>query len=218
MTKWIRENEGKYTFLPERNYQGVVASHVIISIEDYEELVNIKQIAEETDIERKASIYKKMYEHEKSLNQNLIRVATERANKSREREKTDNGYIVISWQPFHYKRTYKTGYRATEVKYYLYYKITVQTPWDCSIPRKEVDRLVLEAMYNKELNLADGMDIYHYDNMDIELDDAIDGEQEGQTLVLTRQYRCDGKAGLWEVTFTANFEPIIPEKHRVKYV
>ena len=101
--------------------------------------------------------------HEKSLNENLKRVATERANKARNLDKHDRGYLVMNWQPFHYKRTIKNG-RTTTVYEYDFYKITIQTPWDCSLPESNIDRLVIEALEDDTLMITNASDINWFKN------------------------------------------------------
>lgn len=153
--------------------------------------------------------------HEKSLNENLKRVATERANKARNIDKHDKGYLVMNWQPFYYKRTVKNGRTSTVYGYNLY-KITIQTPWDCSLPEADIDRLVLEALHDGTLKITNISGIQWWNN-NITLDSAIEGTEEGEHNILHRQYKSNAQNGFWEVTFTTNFEPTVAAKHRKKY-
>lgn len=89
---------------------------------------------------------------EKNLNQNLIRIAIERANKSRKMNKNENGYLLLESQSFHYKRTLIKGKKKVES--YDLHKIIVQTPWDCSLPEKIVDNLLKEALENGTLKIT----------------------------------------------------------------
>ena len=153
--------------------------------------------------------------HEKSLNENLKRVATERANKARNLDKHDRGYLVMNWQPFHYKRTIKNG-RTTTVYEYDFYKITIQTPWDCSLPESNIDRIVIEALEDDTLMITNASDINWFKN-NVTLDVAIDNVGDNEHMIMHRQYKSNVKDGFWEVTFTTNFEPTIIAKHRKKY-
>ena len=166
---------------------------------------------------------RKQVEHEKKLNENLLRVATERANKARKIDKHEKGYLALSWQPFQYKRTIKKG-KNTIVERHELYKITFQTPWDCSFPEEQVDRIVKKNLKSSELIVTNGQEI-HWFNENLDLDTAIDTVQnqkqendEIHDMILTRQYRADVRLGLWEVTFITNVEPTVNEKHRTKYV
>lgn len=159
---------------------------------------------------------KKEVEQERKLNENLRRIATERANKARNMDKHDPGYRILSWQPFPYKRIIRNG-RKTEEKRYNLYKITIQTPWDCSLPEDQIDRLVMESVKKGELTIESGTK-YQWYTQNVGLDLALDGLGENEHLVLNRQYRANGKEALWEATFVTTFEPSIVEKHRFKYV
>ena len=159
---------------------------------------------------------RKQVEHEKKLNTNLLRVATERANKARERDKHERGYLLLNWQPWRYRRIIKYPNGKTEEKYYNFYKVTIQTPWDCSLPEEQIENLVVEAIKENELEISDKSIGYFTENHN--MDEIMDKIEGGEHMVLHRQYRSNVKDGLWEVTLTTTFEPIVLEKHRVKYV
>lgn len=193
--------------------QGSAASQIREAQEEANKKVSeIKEAALRKIQELEAQI-----EHERALNENLKRVATERANKARNINKHDKGYLVLNWQPFHYKRTIKEG-RSTAVQEFDFYKITVQTPWDCSLPEGQIEKLVLEAINEGTLKITNVESIKWF-KRNISLDAAIGsiGEDDENSLILNRQYRSNAKDGFWEVTFVTNFEPTVAAKHRKKY-
>lgn len=168
------------------------------------------------EVDRTIQKLQKMIEHERSLNKNLRRIATERANKSRHLDKNDEGYMVLNWQPFEYRQVVKNG-RKTEVILHNLFKITIQTPWDCSLPEEQIDRLVTEAMHEKALVITDDPHFTWY-LRNVNLTKGIESMREDTSMILTRQYRSNVKEGLWEVTLITNFEPVLMERHRSKYV
>ena len=153
-------------------------------------------------------------EQEMRLNHNLKRIAVERANKARNMDKHDKGYLILNWQPFHYKRTVKEG-RSTEVREYDFYKITIQTPWDCSLSEGEIDYLVMSAISDNDLIVCDKKLKWFENNRPLDI--AIDNRGDNETIILQRQYRSNVKEGFWEVTLVTTFEPIVTEKHRKRY-
>lgn len=174
-----------------------------------------KQIADEKE-KYQTIIYnlQEQINNEKNLNQNLLRIAKERANKSRKISKNENGYLVLECQSFHYKRTLIKGKKKVES--YDLHKIIVQTPWDCSLPEKIVDNLLKEALENDTLKITNEKIDWFESSPD--LDSALDSVDENEKIILVRQYKAKGKTGLWEVTLITNFEPMIVEEHRIKYV
>lgn len=188
--------------------------------------LQVKEAKEEAErsIEKvREDAQKKIYElmarieHEQSLNENLKRVATERANKARHMDKHDEGYLILNWQPFHYKRTVRDG-KNTEVQEFDFYKMSIQTPWDCSLPESIIDKLVMEAILEGKLRLSTKTEFTWY-KKNLTLDMGIDYMDEGEKkpLILNRQYRSNVKEGLWEVTLITDFEPSVAAKHRKKY-
>lgn len=197
----------------ERNAQ-IAQNKALKEIEEIQQDAK-KQIADEK--EKYQTIIHNLQEqinNEKNLNQNLIRIAIERANKSRKINKNENGYLILECQSFHYKRTLIKGKKKVES--YDLYKITVQMPWDCSLPEKIVDNLLKEALRNGTLKITNEKISWFESSLD--LDTALDFVDENEKIILVRQYKAKGTTGLWEVTLITNFEPMILEEHRIKYV
>ena len=171
------------------------------------------EIQEQLHKEQNAKIrYQQAAKTESELNRNFKRIARERANKKRNLDKNEPGYLFISWNPF----TYQLKDNGISISFTLF-TVSVQTPWDCSLSLEEVDRLILSDIHNKNLVLSppgQGVEFY-IDN--ISLDVALRDEDNIDKLILTRKYRSNVKSGLWEVTFITGFEPIVNENHRKVY-
>ena len=160
--------------------------------------------------------YQVLAEKEASLNANLLRIARERANKSRGMDKHNSGYLILDWKPTAYQLR-----DTTESTTFPLYIINIQTPWDCSISLSEVDMLIMKDIKNNTLNLSSEESILYFP-ANISLDDAIKetvkNKHKTSISILTRKYRSNVKTGLWEVTLYTGFEPIVAKKHRKKYV
>jgi len=171
------------------------------------------EIQEQLHKEQSAKMrYQQIAKTESELNRNFKRIARERANKNRKINKNEPGYLFISWNPFTYQL--KNNGSSSSVPLFT---VNIQTPWDCSFSLEEVDRLVLSDVYHKNLILSKDLAVEFYIE-NISLDEALQSEDNIDKLILTRKYRSNVKSGLWEVTFITGFEPIVVEKHRIKYV
>lgn len=247
MPKWLLKKNGiigGFMVLKDRYDLSGEATHVRLTVEEYDILMAEKnqlihefnkriyelqdtlnqkqdawsqQLSDERNMSAaKISELKEQVAHEKTLNNNLRRIATERANKSRKLNKHDNGYLILSWQPYSYKQSVK-GKKSIETHYL--YKLIVQTPWDCSLSEKQIDHLITEDVNNNILKISEQSGIKWCTPND--LDSAIASMKEcsrEENVILFRQARSNGRTGLWEVTFITNFEPVLAEKHRIRYV
>lgn len=172
-------------------------THVVLTADEYGELLRWKAEAVRYS----------------NLNSNLLRVARERANKDRGQDKHGAGYLIVSWQALDLKRRGQVDIPL--------YQITVQTPWDCSIPLANIDDLVMTDARDGKLDIG----AQKWYAMGLSIDDALEGASEAMRkslaesrLVLNRKYRSNVRAGLWEMTMITNFEPTIKPQHRRKYV
>lgn len=216
------------------HYRSRKAHYKALYTETSDKLANIKQAYELKEqeysaIASKVDSYKDKAEKETSLNKNLIRVATERANKDRDLPKDHNGYLMISWESFSYR--YNTGRRGKD-KFipYDFYRVVYQTPWDCSLSRNEIYRRLGEDIRSCKIELlqndfdvnCDRYDYrysWKYNNSD--LNRAIEGysnDDDGLPHIMSVNAKANVSKGLWEVTFITDFEPEVLEKHRKKYV
>lgn len=161
-------------------------------------------------------IYKKQAEAESELNRNLKRIARERANKKRNLDKKDSGYLIMNWKPITYQLK-----NDDEIVTIPLYTISVQTPWDCSLSLKEVDALICKDIADGILHISQNDDgflfVYNLSLPDA-INSTINNNQPIENMILTRKYFSNVKTSLWEVTFTTGFEPIVDEKHRKIYV
>lgn len=205
----LEEELGRVIEREERNAQ-IAQNKALKEIEEIQQDAK-KQIA---DYQTIINNLQEQINKEKNLNQNLIRIAKERANQSRKINKNENGYLILECQSFHYKRTLIKGKKKVES--YDLYKITVQTPWDCSLSEKIVDYLLKEALENGTLKITN--ETINWFESSLDLDTALDFVDDNEKIILVRQYKAKGKTGLWEVTLITNFEPMILEEHRIKYV
>lgn len=165
---------------------------------------------------REKQSYKKAAEIESEFNRNFKRIAKERANKKRNINKNESGYLILNWKPTIY--TLRENGESTKFQLYM---INIQTPWDCSLSLEVVDKLVIDDIHNKSSLILRNTNIGIF-IVQMSLDEAINtatkNEYDISNLILTRNYQSNVRTGLWEVTFITGFEPIINEQHRKTYV
>lgn len=140
------------------------------------------------------------------LNENLLRIARERANADRKlkRKKDHTGYVVISSTEKEYR--YKVNQRDFETV--MLWETVLQTPYSIDFTEEQareqtkeltgnegksdwlVGRLGVNASYNGE-----------YDEM-LETAKWSDEQKAKYNIMLTRKLRANYRTGYWEVIFT----------------
>lgn len=187
-----------------------------VSMDELRYDIESKYETELFNAQEKIQKYKKAAEKEAELNRNFKRIARERANKKRNVNKHDPGYLILNWKPTTYN--YKNDEGSSQIQLYM---ITIQTPWDCSLSLEEVDKLVVDDMQQSHIYmLPNGGTIYFLQNISLDkaIECAVENEYDFNRIILTRKYQSNVKSGLWEVAFITGFEPTINEHHRKTYV
>ena len=109
---------------------------------------NLEEKVEITEREKVKAIEER--DKQTELNQNLLRIATERANKDRNMDKNGYGIKLLNYENFTYR--YRHDDDSTDMV--NLFKVRYQMPIDCSIRLDIVDKMVLEAISNDRLGLG----------------------------------------------------------------
>ena len=189
-------------------------THVVLTREEYQQYSSIKG---DSDI---VAEYQKQIGVEKEYNRNLIRIATERANRKSGTDKDACGYLILRWRPVRYVDRVRKGIAMNERHLF---SVTLQTPLDCSLPLHVVDTKIQEALESGQIMLLDGQDYGWYADINNRIQDSLldlvetdDGPQT--KIIVERRYQSNVSQGYWEVEFITNFEPQILGQHRKSYI
>lgn len=139
---------------------------------------------------------------QKGLNENLLRVARERANADRKLKpkKEHSGYVVVVSSEKIYR--YKDGRRLGSAKLW---ETVIQSPYSIEFPAKQVKKLIIQEFFseNGEWEAARlGIDRwYSGDYGDLLNDQNVDEEfmKHNVALMEYRSFRANYRAGYWEV-------------------
>lgn len=140
--------------------------------------------------------------HQKGLNENLLRIARERANADRKLKpkKEHSGYVVVVSSEKIYR--YKNGRYLESVKLW---ETVIQSPYSIEFPAKEAEKMILQEFFpkNGEWKAAKlGIDSWVSGDYEDFLG-AADKDEElmEQNVVLTgfRSFRANYRAGYWEM-------------------
>ena len=157
--------------------------------------------------------------HQKGLNENLLRIARERANADRKLKpkKEHSGYVVVVSSEKIYR--YKNGRRLELAKLW---ETVIQSPYSIEFPAKQAKKLILQEFFPEtgEWEAARlGIDRWFSgDHVDLLNDQNVDEEFMKHNVALTeyRSFRANYRAGYWEVVLV-HTKPlgIVPKDMRV---
>lgn len=185
-------------------------------LKDREEMQKIvDSLNEELEKERRDSDYLA------GLNENLLRIARERANADRKlkRKKEHTGYVVVSSTEKPYR--YKVDQRRWKVA--MLWETVLETPYSIDFTEEQARE------QTKELTGNDGKDVWlvgllginasysgEYENMLAEKEWSPQQKKEWN-IMLKRRLRANYKTGYWEVIFS-HTKPlgIVPEDMRAR--
>lgn len=188
----------------------------------------VKELSEanstyEADVQRLSSAV----ELETSLNENLKRIALERANAKRgiKNKKEHDGYIVLNSQQYteHWTeeidmsewRRRNPGknnqlYSKIQHHYETVWKSTIQTPHDASIPYEIIEKYVLQALWEdgilEELGCLNCLDEKYNGTFH-----RFENDENG---MYKWTYSANYKAGFWEVIIYTTKQLVVPA-HRM---
>ena len=188
----------------------------------------VKELSEanstyEADVQRLSSAV----ELETSLNENLKRIARERANARRgiKNKKEHDGYIVLNSQQYteHWTeeidmsewRRRNPGkndrfYSKIQHHYETVWKSTIQTPHDASIPYEIIEKYVLQALWEdgilEELGCLNCLDEKYNGTFH-----RFENDENG---MYKWTYSANYKAGFWEVIIYTTKQLVVPA-HRM---
>lgn len=140
--------------------------------------------------------------YQKGLNENLLRIARERANADRKLKpkKEHSGYVVVVSSEKIYR--YKNGRRLESVKLW---ETVIQSPYSIEFSAEQAKKLILQEFFpeNEEWEAARlGIDSWvSGDYADFLKDPEVDEEFMKQNVALMgyRSFRANYRAGYWEV-------------------
>lgn len=157
--------------------------------------------------------------HQKELNENLLRIARERANADRKLKpkKEHSGYVVVVSSEKIYR--YKNGHRLGSAKLW---ETVIQSPYSIEFPAKQAKKLIIQEFFPEtgEWKAARlGIDRWFSgDYGDLLNDQNVDEEFMKHNVALTeyRNFRANYRAGYWEVILV-HTRPlgIVPKDMRV---
>lgn len=157
--------------------------------------------------------------HQKGLNENLLRIARERANAERKLKpkKEHSGYVVVVSSEKIYR--YKDGRRLGSAKLW---ETVIQSPYSIEFPAKQVKKLIIQEFFPEsgEWEAARlGIDRwYSGDYGDLLNDQNVDEEfvKHNVALMEYRSFRANYRAGYWEVVLV-HTRPlgVVPKDMRV---
>lgn len=177
----------------------------------------------EADVQRLSSAV----ELETNLNENLKRIALERANAKRgiKNKKEHDGYIVLNSQQYteHWTeeidisewRKRNPGkndrfYSKIQHHYETVWKSTIQTPHDASIPYEIVEKYVFQALWDdgilEELGCLDCLEEKYNGTFH-----RFENDENG---MYKWTYSANYKAGFWEVSIYTTKQLVVPA-HRM---
>jgi hypothetical protein len=157
--------------------------------------------------------------YQKGLNENLLRIARERANADRKLKpkKEHSGYVVVVSAEKIYR--YKIGRRLESVKLW---ETVIQSPYSIEFPAKQVKRLILEEFFPEtgEWEAARlGIERWvagDYEDFLSAADKDEELMQQNTALTGYRSFRANYRAGYWEMILvhTRPLE-VVPKDMRV---
>lgn len=157
--------------------------------------------------------------HQKRLNENLLRIARERANADRKLKpkKEHTGYVVVVSSEKIYR--YKHGRRLESVKLW---ETVIQSPYSIEFPAKQAKKLILEEFFpeNGEWEAARlGIERWvagDYEDFLSAADKDEEFIQQNTALTGYRSFRANYRAGYWEMILvhTRPLE-VVPKDMRV---
>ena len=157
--------------------------------------------------------------HQKRLNENLLRIARERANADRKLKpkKEHTGYVVVVSSEKIYR--YKSGRRLESVKLW---ETVIQSPYSIEFPAKQAKKLILEEFFleNGEWEAARlGIERWvagDYEDFLSAADKDEEFIQQNTALTGYRSFRANYRAGYWEMILvhTRPLE-VVPKDMRV---
>lgn len=174
----------------------------------------VQQAERELEAERQESAY------QRSLNQNLLRIAKERSNADRRLrpKKEHTGYVVVSSVEKEYK--YKDNYR--NVKCEMLWETVLQSPYTIDWTEEQV-RCQMQELFQREedghwmiskigINSTSGRGCGNFLK-----DDRGRQKLEGRNVLLERRLRANYRVGYWEMILL-HTKPlgIVPKNMRIR--
>lgn len=137
----------------------------------------------------------------KKLNDNLLRIARERANQKRGLfpKKAHNGFIILNRKSTFYKFTSKKG-NKTDVFEFDCFKIVIQTPFDSSISLDLIERDIINSFKDFIINLNISNWYNYLAIKDYSVNEIINlfNEAEGN-FIFKESFIANSKTNLWEL-------------------
>lgn len=157
--------------------------------------------------------------YQKGLNENLLRIARERANADRKLKpkKEHSGYVVVVSSEKIYR--YKHGRRLESVKLW---ETVIQSPYSIEFPAKQAKKLILQEFFPEigEWEAARlGIERWvagDYEDFLIAADKNEEFMKQNVALMGHRSFRANYRAGYWEVVLV-HTRPlgVVPKDMRV---
>lgn len=150
----------------------------------------------------------------KNINQNLKRIATERANAQRKiiPKKSHIGYILLNIDEITIVHKDESN-RQTEFTPLPCWKIRFQTPYDISLEYKAVKNLIYDDMIEKFGAKIGIKSVQSNNNIEkLKSNDVIKLWHEKDNFIFKSTYKANAIKGFWEVEYLTRFAiKVLPE-------
>ena len=156
------------------------------------------------EVKQQLAIAQEDAEHQRELNENLLRICRERANSDRKLKpkKKHSGFIVMSSAEREYR--YKAG---KELKTAKLWETRLQSPYSVDFTEEQARQLIIDGLLQEDENDMCPMEKLGIDKMYLckyekLLQDSNLAARVARLNIMTNlQLRADHRAGYWEVTF-----------------
>ena len=188
--------------------------------EGEDELFRYKQDKEPyiEELEESLAIANQEKERQRFLNNNLKRIARERANAARgiKNKKINPGYIVLGSRQYVQRYKEYNGNRE-HIAEAQTWKTTIQTPYDASIPVNQIKGEVFIDLIDD--GLIASLQIYKYLDKNAiigggEYTTFEDSEGREENGVYNTQYHANYRSGFWEIDIFHTKSITVPEEMR----
>lgn len=189
-------------------------------LEHYKNSANdtIKKLQTEADgrvAEAQAETEKQKKEADKfkNLNENLIRVATERANVKRgiTPKKEHSGYIILNAEEFTFncECDHATKSNRTVVIKLPCFRIRLQSPYDTSFDLKSAKDLIYDDFLNKIMNKMGIESVYKGGLSGYDENAVRKIWSDKESFMFRLIYKANYQKGFWEVEFLSRDMPVV---------
>ena len=156
------------------------------------------------EVKQQLAIAQEDAEHQRELNENLLRICRERANSDRKLKpkKKHSGFIVMSSAEREYR--YKAG---KELKAAKLWETKLQSPYSVDFTDGQARQLIIEGLLQEDENGLCPMEKLGIENMYLDKyeellqDSDLAAQAASQNIMTNVRLRADHRAGYWEVTF-----------------